>query len=381
MEGRINPVGVDSMPLQREVSIRLLQFNGWSWPPLLDEPYPEITPGGLKYEQVVIGGAPYLSLQDECAQPTPAQLHALRVLGYTFAILSKHLRQDLQSHPNFTVTRTIPDHQTVPDIPHINDLLQQMGLPPLRNAPHVDAVLNQEQPRAPNLLPDVPIRPLLAPLFMLVIRTTLLLYFIAPMRKPIFGLLIIAWMLYEIWQPIRNNLLRQLQQNEQAGHRNGAPAPQAPAQPGLGGNAIAPGPNNTSAQRQPHPRALMEILGNMNIETERQVLTEATQENAMEPSLGHKVVTFFSLLITTLHPAIWNQRRTALRSREGGARTEVNIRNAQRRTDLEDEEAIRNEDSAEEARRSLRERHARRPRWIQRYIERVIDAEWVDDAD
>lgn len=318
-------------------------------------------------------------MRNEDAQPTPAQAHALRVLSYTFSILTKEIQRELQPQPSYTTSYIIPDRQTAPDVPHVNDLLQQMGLPPLRNVPNVDAARHQEQPRAQNLLQDVPIRPLLAPLFMLILRTTLLLYFVAPTRKPIFGILILAWMLYEIWQPIRNNLLRQLQQNEQDGRQNGAQRAGAPGRPRV---ALAvPGPNNHPARRRGQSRALMEVLGNMNVDSEQRVLTEATQENPMEPGLVHKAVTFICLLVTTLHPAIWNQRRAALRSREGIVRTEVNMRNAQPRTDLEDEEARRNEERAEESRRALRERHARRPQWIRRYMERVMDAEWVDDAD
>jgi len=122
----------------------------------------------------------------------------------------------------------------------------------------------------------------------------------------------------------------------------------------------------------------METLGNMNIETEQQVMTLATRENPREPSMSHRIVTFFSLMLTTLHPAIWNQRRVALRSREGAIRTEVNMRNTQRRTDMEGEAS---EERVEPAVEVLRERHRQRPQWIQRYIERVVDAEWVDDAD
>ncbi len=55
MEGRTNPAGVDAMPRQREETLRLLEHNGWSWPAILDEPYPEVTTGGLQYEQVIIG--------------------------------------------------------------------------------------------------------------------------------------------------------------------------------------------------------------------------------------------------------------------------------------------------------------------------------------
>lgn len=378
MEGRTNPAGVHAMPRQREETIKLLESNGWSWPAILDEPYPEVTPGGLRYEQVIIGDAPYLSLKAG-AQPTPAQTHALRVLSYTFAILTKEMHQEPQSQPNYTVTQTIPDQQIVPNIPHLNDVLQQMGLPPVHNAPNVDAIRNREQPRAGNRLQDMPIRPLLAPLFMLILRTTLLLYFVAPARKPIFGLLILAWMLYEIWQPIRNNLLRQLQQNEQNGRQDGVRAPGVPEQPGAA--PPMPGPNAPPIRRRGESRAMMEMLGNINVEREQRVMTEATQENSMEPSLGHKVLTFFGLLVTTLHPAIWNQRRAALRVREGTVRTEINMRDAPPRTDLADEETQRNEERAEEARRALRERHARRPRWVQQYMERVMAGEWVDDAD
>lgn len=301
---------------------------------------------------------------NEGAQPTPAQAQALRVLGYTFSILTKELRQEGQSNIHHSPTQTTPDRQTMPDIPHVNDLLQQMGLPPLRNA---EAVVNQGQGRAPNLLAGVPIRPLLAPLILLILRTSLLLYFVAPTRKPIFGILIIAWMLYEIWQPIRNNLLRQLQENEQNARHHGARAFAAPAQ------ANAPMLNPIPAQRGPQVRGLMETLGNMNIETEQQVMTLATRENPREPSMSHRIVTFFSLMLTTLHPAIWNQRRVALRSREGAIRTEV-----KRRTDMEGEAS---EERVEPTVEVLRERHRQRPQWIQRYIERVVEAEWVDDAD
>ncbi|KAJ3575172.1 hypothetical protein NP233_g1292 [Leucocoprinus birnbaumii] len=379
MEGRTNPAGVNAMPSLREDSIRILELNGWSWPSILDEPYPEVTPGGLKYERILYENAPYLTLQDESAQPTPAQAHALRVLSYTFSILTKEFPHENSPNPNHSLFQTIPDRHTVHDIPHINDLLQQMGLPPLHNAHNVEAVLNQEQPRVPNLLPDVPIRPLLAPFLMLILRTSLLLYFVAPTRKPIFGILIIAWMLYEIWQPIRNNLLRQIQQNEQAARRNEGQGPAAPAQPAMRANL--PEANNLPAQGRAQPTAFMEMLGNMNVETEQEVMATATQQDPREPGLGHKIVTFFSLMVTTLHPAIWNQRRIALRSREGIIRAEANMRNTERRADLEGEEAIRNEELAEDARRTLRERHARRPQWIQQYIERVIDADWVDDAD
>lgn len=322
-------------------------------------------------------------MRNDGAEPTLAQAHALRVLGYTFSILMKEFHTASQTQPAYTITQTSLNNQNMHNIPHINDLLQQMGLPP--PMPNVNALGNQDQLRPPNVFQDIPLRPLLAPLFMLLLRTSLLLYFVAPTRKPIFGILILAWMLYEIWQPIRNNLLRHLQQNERRvqqpdGGQGGGQGPVAPGQAAAA--PAAPGLNNLPAvQGRNQSRALMETLGNMNVETEQRILTEATQENPREPSLGHKVITFFGLLLTTLHPAIWNQRRAVLRSREGALRTEVNSRNALRRTDLEDDEARRQEEIAEESRRLLREMHGRRPPWVRRYIARVVDADWVDDTD
>lgn len=52
MEGRLNPAGTNVMSGLREDAIKLLELNGWGWPAALDEPYPEVTFGGLKYERV-----------------------------------------------------------------------------------------------------------------------------------------------------------------------------------------------------------------------------------------------------------------------------------------------------------------------------------------
>jgi len=311
-------------------------------------------------------------LVNEGAQPTPAQAQALRVLSYTFSIFMKELWQGPQLNVNVLPAQAIPNRQAIPEIPHINDLLQQMGLPPLRNVHNAEAVPNQEQARIPNLLPDVAIRPLLAPLFMLIVRATLLLYLIAPTRKPIFAVLVIAWMLYEIWQPIRNHLLRHLQENEQD---VGRPEARAPAQ------ADAPRPDNLSAQLRSHMRELAENLGNMYLEAEQEVLAHATLENEdpdlsrrMGQRIGQTIVTFIALAFLTLHPAIWNQRRVALRLREEAIRTEM--RNG---TTL-DQTAVEEGDSSierEERRiQAFRERYFQRPTWIQRYIERVIHNDW-----
>jgi hypothetical protein len=66
MEGRTSPAEVNGTPLLREVSVKLLEANGWSWPSILDEPYPEVTPGGLKYERVSIEYVPSLFAMSNC---------------------------------------------------------------------------------------------------------------------------------------------------------------------------------------------------------------------------------------------------------------------------------------------------------------------------
>ena len=52
-------------------------------------------------------------------------------------------------------------------------------------------------------IPALPLRDLVIPLFLLVVRTVFLLYFFSPIEKPVFGILIGAWMFYEAWNAIR----------------------------------------------------------------------------------------------------------------------------------------------------------------------------------
>lgn len=267
---------------------------------------------------------------------------------------------------------------TIP--PNVNQLLQQLGLPPLRVAENHNP--NQNQNALLPELREIALRPLLAPMIMLVLRTLLLLYFVAPARKPIFAFLILAWMLYEIWQPIRNGFLRGIRravdnrQNQNAERaarqgqhpaRNAHPAQQLPADaPGAG--PIVPGGPGVQGS------VLLDTLANMNIEEEENIINQTPGTATSQPGLGHKIMSFFGLLITTLHPAIWNRRRVALRRREGVIRTEMSMR------EPPPQEAPA-EDRVSQIQEGLRSQHARRPLWIQRYMERVVAADWVDDSD
>lgn len=288
--------------------------------------------------------------------------------------------------------------QTMPIPPHVNQLLQQLGLPPLRVAQNQNGnpIPGPMNPILPEI-PEINLRPLLIPVMMLVLRTTLLMYFISPTRKPIFGLLILAWMLYEIWQPIRNALRNGLVgRNPQVNEDNNRPnarGPQYPVepngnndaqaavpQPAVIANAIANANANANAavpitmDVNAQANVIFDTLANINIQEEEAMLREASGVPPVEPGFGHKMGTFFALLTTTLHPAIWNRRRIALRRREGTIRTEANMRNSVPAEEGETEAVGR-------IREELRAQFNRRPGWVQRYIERVVAEDWVDDSD
>ncbi|KAG6832941.1 hypothetical protein H0H92_004825 [Tricholoma furcatifolium] len=365
--------------ISSSLAVQAVEGHGWIWPSILDEEFPPYTEGGLKYQRVTIDGQDYLSLVDPSATPTPLQLHAFKVLSYTFTLLSIPISHTITPRP--TPTRPMP----IP--PDVNELLQQLGFPQLRVA------ANQNQnPQANPILPglrEVPLRPLLAPMVFLLFRTVLLLYFVAPARKPIFGLLILVWMVYEIWLPIRNGIIRGLHaaaaaenQANQPVAMNQQPRPNVPnAQPG-GPQINGPRPQNPANGIQApifdfQAGAVLDVLANVNVSEEERVMNETPGADTTEPSIVHKAVTFASLLLTTVHPAIWNTRRAALRQREGRIRTEANIRDAPANTEGEGGES----DNRIQARNQLREEHNRRPRWIREYVDRVVAAEWVDDSD
>ncbi|KAF9483955.1 hypothetical protein BDN70DRAFT_873083 [Pholiota conissans] len=367
----------DNFPEHRLSAIEALERNGWSWPSFLDDEFPTPSEGGLVYDVILMEGQPYLQLSpaSDGAIPTPLQEHALRILSSTFSILS-------MSTSNPPVVRGLHT-QSVPIPPHVNQLLQQLGMPPLRAAGNNAIPANQHGQLLAELR-EIPIRPLIAPLMMLLFRTLLLLYFFAPARKPIFGVLILGWMLYEIWQPIRNGLRNgwgRRQENGQRQENNGRPAP-AVGQPNVpqGPGPRLPGhPGPVAAEAQ--AAQLFDTLANLNLDDEQRSLNSNLNGPPPEPTLGHKIITFLCLFVTTLHPAIWNRRRVVLRRREGVVRTEANVRNAPPPAPDSDSNESPVETEAARRRELLVAQYGRYPRWIQRYMDRVVAEEWVDDSD
>jgi len=252
---------------------------------------------------------------------------------------------------------------------NLNARLQDLGLPPLRVAQNGIA---GAQFRA------IPLRALLAPMIMLIIRTLLLVYFFAPSKTPFFGLILGAWITYEAWNAFRVALRPARGQGGVAPGQgaNGA-VPPPNAQPQQGG---APGAA-ASTQTRDHTSVVLDTLANINLSFENDALSAAPQipDRTSEPTLAHKVQTFVTLLITTVHPALWNRRRTELMRREGRIRTEATVLQSDNGNADGAEGGSAETERRAAAREELRGQQARRPAWIREYVDRVRNAEFSEE--
>ncbi|OSC98659.1 hypothetical protein PYCCODRAFT_1438996 [Trametes coccinea BRFM310] len=375
----------------RRAAMDVYRNRGWTWPAVFDKPFPSGSPEeGAVYEAVTIEGLPYLSLVTPNATPTPAQSHALQLLSHTFSILS--MANDPTLYAPSTSYPTYPDTRMT----NLNQRLQELGFPPLRLAHNQAIPRNANEANQPNPLGApgapagaeiraIPIRALLVPLLMLAFRTVLLLYFFSPSKRPLFGILLSLWVVYEAWTAMRlvfnegNDRIADAAAanlaaaNAPAGQA-GAPAPAAPA--------VANRPNRSQV-RSPI-QAVIDRLAMMNISYEDALLESDT--DAHPPSPLQKTKMFVTLFLLTLYPAAWDRRRTALRRREGRIRTEANAREAALTERAEREsagDAAPARSAEEEARAKAREqlvvRHERRSAWLKQYVQRVQYSEWVDD--
>lgn len=236
---------------------------------------------------------------------------------------------------------------------------------------------------------EVPVRALLTPIILLFLRTLLLFYFISPARKPLLGIMIGAWVLYEAWGAVRgaiidlNELARNADPQPRADRPNNIPGQDGAGAPPNAGNGAAQGnpqgnlaPTPTRPANPPASNAdiVLSRVATLNLDSESAALNVPEGARASEePGVLQKARLFISLIVLTLHPAVWNRRRTALREREGRVRTEGRARNA----DIGEGEQV--DERAVLARERMNQAHARRPRWVREYIERVMVDEWVDD--
>lgn len=297
-----------------------------------------------------------------------------------------------------------------PHAHNLNQRLQQLGLPGLHLAAHP----NNRNPNDPNnafapAAPEVralPVRALLAPLTMLALRAILLLYFFSPSKRPLFGLLLSAWILYEAWGAIRVVLGHERENNRariggggQQQQQQGANGPGANANANQGRQPVQAGAGAGGA-RQPHAHThtngrssvnvVLDTIASMNIADEDAALDAPA---ARAPSHAHRLRTFVSLLLVTLYPAVWDRRRAMLRRREGRIRTEAGAREEPQPQASEAESAgaegaeeelvVREARMASEVRERARvqlvAKHEQRPAWVRAYVERAALAEWVDD--
>ena len=302
------------------------------------------------------------------AAPTSLQVQAIRVLSYTFPLLCVYPPQVQQSN----------HLQVIPPRP-----LGPLGVP-VRGA-----------------LPQFPIRPLIVPLILLTIRTTLLLYFFQPARKPLFGLMVFIWVTWEVMGAVRGVLGGENGNANGPNNRAEAPGnanvPPAAARAGAGAEA-RPDPGNGNNAAPPAAPASQEAvinrLAHINIAAEAPFAepNSAPDPNAPPPSLPHKIKVFFALLFLTLHPAIWDRRRTALRAREVRVREEIRMREAralQREREREEREENRRRsadgngtgDVAGEPAADAAELPppAPKPFWVTEYVQRVRSGDWVDE--
>lgn len=312
-------------------------------------------------------------------------------------------------------TPSVPNTSSLP--PQVNDLLRELGLPPLRVAPNanIDVTVQPDAAGAPaipeppegNMVREIPIRALLAPLLMVVFRTALLLYFFSPTRKPLLGLCLIAWIVYEMWTHVRIVILRPLDRAggngagpgvngaQAGGAADGAPivAPAAQNNHVGGRNPLRPGgrvPNTqptVDAQQVPGPpvprqaNGIIDGLSLAKVHEENKLLWPLQQPTTTPepPSFFHKVMAFFTLLVVTLHPEVYNRRRVALRQRESRLRTEMNAieRGLEARNS---EQALSEEEQRKSAlRQQLQTQHSQRAVWVKRYVERVRQDDWVEE--
>jgi hypothetical protein len=298
----------------------------------------------------------------------------------------------------------------------VNDLLRDLGLPPLRAVPNanVDAAVQPDVAGAPaipehaegNFLREIPVRALLAPLLMVAFRTVLLLYFFSPTRKPLLGVCLIAWIVYEMWTHVRIVILRPLdraggngvgldangaqaggagdaapvapaaQDNDHAGNRN-------PLRPGGRVPNTQPTRDAQQVQGPPVPRqsnGIIDSLALANVHYENKLLWPLQQPTTIPepPSFLYKMMSFLSLLVVTLHPEVYNRRRVSLRQREGRLRTEMNA--MERSVEAGNSEVPSEEEQRKNAfRQQLQTQHAQRAVWIKRYVERVRQDDWIEE--
>ncbi|KAJ3892937.1 hypothetical protein GG344DRAFT_44340 [Lentinula edodes] len=383
LEG-FTPEAFTSSDNEKETAIRFVNAHGYSWPAILDEGYPSTdadSEKGVRYVKDVIDGRPYLRLLNPTETPTAAQKHALKVLSFTFELLK------LPTQPSrYTSSPSISNPIAQPNQPGVQfDLNQFFNANNLNNN-------NDNNNNNNHQIQQINIRPILLPLLMLSLRMFLLLYFVAPARKPFLMLLVLAWVGWEIWGWIAALGVRVEVEIERGGGRmEGGGAGERP--PGGGAPPAVPAANNPPAPA-PAPAApptLLDNLASFGIAQDQAALesTLPLETDSPEPGFARKALLFLVLFLISVHPAVWNRRRALLRAREGQVRVEMGV--LAEGVGEQESGAADDASALESTRRAQRRaemyvKYMSRPAWVRRYMQRVMSAQagegaWVDEAD
>ena len=258
-------------------------------------------------------------------------------------------------------------------------------------------------------------RRMMGPLLMLAFRAAIVFWFLKPFRKPYIPLLLVAWIVWEIWSILFENIVRQAAAQAQiqaAAQRLRAQAIAAHnANAGIGGNAAgvqaggaaanANGRNANANGVQPNgnapglaqgaldppmrfwrrsarvffAREAKAIFGTNHVHREHQLGAPAAAQPALDGrdnqpaprifqplNLVHRIWSFVVLFILTIHPGFWEQRREALRRRE------TEIRAAYGRLREDDDPEQREQREGEEPPPEYPEPP---PGWVGQYVNRA----------
>ena len=124
----------------------------------------------------------------------------------------------------------------------------------------------------------------------------------------------------------------------------------------------------------------LDLVATINLNAEDGLL----ESGGPAPGIVQKTRMFVTLFFMSLYPAAWDHRRMELRRREGRLRAEARLREApppqEADADAEGQAQPRQEDVMRaRAREQIIARHERRTPWVQEYVQRATETEWVDD--
>lgn len=311
-------------------------------------------------------GKPTLMLLTTSKEPTSLQKLAIDMMTFTLPLLSVEVSEaELEEmNPVRRKRRAVADaYAAAVSWAVAHDL-------PLPAIP--EALMDEPSRRRARAFPQrltrafraINARRMMGPLLMLAFRAAIVFWFLRPFRRPFIPLLLVAWVAWEVWSIVFENIVRQAAAQAQiqaAAQRLRAQAIAAHnANAGIGGNAAGAAANANGrnanangvqangnaagpAPGAPEPpmtfwrrsarvffaREAKAIFGTNHVDRVHQPGVPAAAQNALDGqenqaaprnfqplNLVHRIWSFVVLFILTAHPGFWEQRREALRRRE-----------------------------------------------------------------